>query len=253
MKITIITVVFNAADTILDALDSVSKQSHRDVEHIVVDGASTDRTLDIIKRHGSRVAKIISEPDKGIYDAMNKGLRLATGEVIGFLNADDVYEKSDVLECVANNMHRNELDALFGDVVYVNPSNTHRVIRRYSSKNFRPSRIAWGWMPSHPALFFRSSIYKQYGLFREDYKIAGDYEYVARVFKPGNDIKYMYYPGVLVRMRTGGASAASWKNTILLNREVVRACRENGLSTNIAKVMSKYPSKLLELLLKNSK
>lgn len=247
MKITIITVAFNAAHTIADTLASVATQTHPDVEHIVVDGASTDGTVDVVERQGAHVARLISEPDQGIYDAMNKGLRVATGDVIGLLNADDVYVDGKVLARVASTMEHERLDALFGDAEFVSPERPDRPLRRYRSKRFRPDRIGWGWMPAHPTLFLRRQVYERFGLFRTDYRIAGDFELVARVFH-GDTLKYRYVPEVMVRMRTGGNSTSGWRNTLLLNREMLRACRENGIETNVLKILSKYPHKLLEFV-----
>lgn len=247
MKISVITVAFNAAATIAETLDSVAAQTCPGVEHIVVDGASTDGTLEVIKRHGQRVAHLISEPDHGIYDAMNKGLRLATGDIIGFLNADDVYADTGVLARVSATMEAEGLDALFGDAEFVSPDRPDRPLRRYRSERFRPARLAWGWMPAHPTLFLRRHVYERFGLFRTDYRIAGDFELVARMFH-GDTLKYRHVPEVLVRMRTGGVSTGGWRNTLLLNREVLRACRENGISTSLPRILSKYPAKLLEFI-----
>lgn len=247
MKISIITVAFNAAHTIADTLESVAAQTHQEIEHIVVDGASTDSTLAIIERHGQRVAHLISEPDQGIYDAMNKGLGLATGDVIGFLNADDVYADNGVLERVSVVMAMKVLDALFGDAEFVSSTRPDRPLRRYRSERFRPERIAWGWMPAHPALFLKRCAYERFGQFRTDYRIAGDFELVARMFY-GGTLSYRHVPEVLVRMRTGGISTGGWRNTLQLNREVLRACRENGIPTSLPKILSKYPAKLFEFL-----
>lgn len=247
MKISIITVAYNARETIAATLESVAAQTHPEIEHIVVDGASTDGTLEIIQQNGKHVAKLISEPDKGIYDAMNKGLGLATGEVIGFLNADDVYADDEVLQRVAENMARNDVDAVYGDAEFVNPARSTRPVRRYRSEHFRPDRIAWGWMPAHPSLFLRRTVYARFGNFRTDYRIAGDFELIARIFHDGT-LKYRHVPEVWVRMRTGGVSTGGWRNTVLLNREVLRACRENQIPTNLSKILSKYPVKLFEFL-----
>ncbi|MDA8127770.1 MAG: glycosyltransferase family 2 protein [Betaproteobacteria bacterium] len=247
MKISVITVAFNAARTIAHTLESVAAQTHPDIEHIVVDGASTDGTLDVIRRHGAHAAQVISEPDEGIYDAMNKGLRLATGEVIGFLNADDVYADAGVLRRVSVIMEAESLDALFGDAEFVSPARPDRPLRRYRSRRFRPERIAWGWMPAHPTLFLRRQVYERFGHFRTDYRIAGDFELVARMFHAGS-LNYRHVPEVLVRMRTGGVSTGGWRNTVLLNWEVLRACRENGIPTSLPKILSKYPAKLLEFI-----
>lgn len=247
MKISIITVAFNAEQTIGETLDSVAAQIHPDIEHIVVDGASTDGTLEVIRGHGQRVSRLISEPDHGIYDAMNKGLQSVTGEIIGFLNADDVYADNGVLARVSATMEAEGFDAVFGDAEFVNPENPSRPIRRYRSAHFCPQSIAWGWMPAHPTLFLRRQVYEGFGLFRTDYRIAGDFELVARIFHGGR-LSYLHMPEVLVRMRTGGVSTSGWRNTILLNQEVLRACKENGISTSLLKILSKYPTKLLEFI-----
>lgn len=249
MKISVITAVFNAAGTIEGTLLSVAQQTHQDVEHVVVDGASSDATLEIIARHRDKLTRFVSEPDHGVYDAMNKGIMLASGDVIGFLNADDLYASKDVLSRVGDIMERESLDALFGDVEFFRPKDPTRTVRRYRSARFSPDQIALGWMPAHPALFLRRRVYESYGLFRTDYRIAGDFEYCARIFR-SNTLVYRSLPETLVRMRTGGISTSGWRNTLLLNREVLRACRENGIDTNILKIFSKYPAKLLEFLVK---
>jgi len=245
MKVTVITVVRNAVQSIADTLASVAGQSHPRVEHVIVDGASSDGTLEVIEREGAHIARLVSEPDRGIYDAMNKGLRLATGDVIGFLNADDVFVDQGVLQRIASAMAADGLDALFGDIEFMDPANPGLARRRYRSGRFSPRRIAWGWMPAHPALYLTRETYACYGPYRTDYQIAGDFEMVARVFRDGA-LRYRYLPEVLVRMRTGGISTAGWRNTVLLNREVLRACRENGIDTNLFKILSKYPRKLFE-------
>jgi glycosyltransferase involved in cell wall biosynthesis len=247
MKISIITAAYNAAATIADTLGSVAAQTHPDIEHIVIDGASRDDTQAIVQAHVQSVAKFISEPDQGIYDAMNKGILLASGEIIGFLNSDDVYAHSHVIADVVRLMERDNLDALYGDVAFFRPENPQRLVRRFRSVHFSPSRIAWGWMPAHPALFLHRRVYESTGLFRTDYRIAGDFEFVARAFH-ANALRYRYLPEVLVHMRTGGISTGGWRNTLLLNREVLRACRENGIRSNALMMLSKYPLKLLEFI-----
>lgn len=249
MKITIVTVCYNAERTIAETLESVAMQSHHDVENIVIDGASKDGTLKIVERYAGTLAHVLSEPDRGVYDAMNKGLALASGDVIGFLNADDLYASKDVLSRVVSIMEREGLDALFGDVEFFKPKDPTRTVRRYRSARFSPDQIALGWMPAHPALFLRRRVYERYGPFRTDYRIAGDFEYCARIFH-SNTLVYRSLPETLVRMRTGGISTSGWRNTVLLNREVLRACRENGINTNILKIFSKYPAKLMEFLVK---
>lgn len=250
MKISVVTAAFNAAKTIDATMRSVAAQTHPDVEHILIDGGSTDGTQDCVLRSPGRVAHFVSEPDCGIYDAMNKGVRAATGDIIGILNADDVYADDAVLSRVAALMRDEGLDALYGDVEFFAPGAAPQAtVRRYSSRRFSPARIAWGWMPAHPTLFLRRELFERYGLYRTDFRIAGDYELIARMFKDGA-IKYRYLPEVLVRMSTGGVSTGGWRNTMLLNREVLRACRENGIRTNMLKLLSKYPLKALEFVCK---
>jgi glycosyltransferase involved in cell wall biosynthesis len=245
MKTSIITVCYNSEDTIAETLSSVATQTHTCLEHIIIDGGSTDATLEQIQLHGQHVAKLISEPDKGIYDAMNKGLAKATGDVICFLNADDRYATCDVIADIAAQMERESLDALIGDVAFFRAKAPDKLVRRYSSSRFTPGRLSWGWMPSHPALFIRREIYERVGAFRTDFKIAGDYEWIARAFKDGQ-LRYQYKNEILVRMQMGGVSTRGWRNTLLLNQEVLRACRDNGIPTNWFQILSKYPAKLLE-------
>ncbi|MBI4995398.1 MAG: glycosyltransferase [Rhodocyclales bacterium] len=249
MRISIVTVCYNAVATIGDTLASVATQSHPDVEHIVIDGGSTDGTQALVERQGSRVSAFVSEPDRGIYDAMNKGIDLATGEVIGILNADDLYADHDVLARVAEVMAAESLDALYGDVSFFAAEAPQLPTRRYRSRWFSPGRIAWGWMPAHPSLFLRRSVFDQYGRYRTDFRIAGDFEFVARIFR-ADALRYRYLPEVLVKMRSGGVSTAGWRSTMLLNREVLRACRDNGIRTNLPMLLSKYPLKILEYIRK---
>lgn len=246
MKVSIITVSYNSARTITDTLESLAQQTWPDIEHIVVDGASTDATLDIVKLRGSRVAHLVTEPDAGIYDAMNKGVRIATGEIIAFLNADDLYSNGRVIEKVVAAFQNGDLDAVIGDVAFFE-SNPDHLVRRYRSSRFRPDRLGWGWMPAHPGLFVRRQMFDRVGPFSTSYRIAGDYEWIARAFGTGV-VRYGHVPDVLVHMRTGGVSTGGWRNTLLLNREVIRACRENGIPTNWLKILSKYPMKLLEFV-----
>ena len=247
MKITVITVCYNSADTLARALQSVAAQDWPHVEHILIDGASTDGTMGVVDRYRSRLASVTSEPDDGIYDAMNKGLARATGDVICFLNADDQYACDSVLSLVAKHMYEERLDALMGDVGFFHASNPSRQVRRYRSDRFTPARLAWGWMPAHPALFLNRSVVDRVGRFNTSYKIAGDYEYIIRAFY-GQVLRYAHVPKVLVSMQTGGVSTDGWRAKVRLNKEVLRACRENGVKTNMLKILSKYLVKVLELL-----
>ena len=245
MKVSVITVCLNSEATIIEALQSVATQTHPDVEHIIVDGGSEDGTVMLVKEFARNGSVVLSEPDNGIYHAMNKGLRLASGEVLCFLNADDFYKSADTLALVNTMILENKLDVLYGDVDYVHPNDLTTPVRRYSSKRFSPDRLEWGWMPAHPALFLKREVLTKYGEFCEDYQIAGDFEFVARIFHT-QKLNYQYVPEVFVRMRTGGISNRSIRSFFLLNLEVLRACRANGIKTNIIKILAKYPFKLIE-------
>jgi glycosyltransferase involved in cell wall biosynthesis len=247
MKISVITVCYNSARSLELSLQSVAEQDWSAVEHIVIDGASTDGTREILERFRSRLAYLVSEPDNGIYDAMNKGIAYATGDIVCFLNADDQYACANALSKVASQMGDHNLDALMGDVGFFHQRNSERMVRRYRSERFRPSRLAWGWMPAHPALFLRKEVFQRVGLFKTDYRIAGDFEFIVRVFH-GHALRYRHFPEVLVNMQTGGLSTSGLRAKITLNQEVLRACRENGLQTNMLKILSKYPAKMLEML-----
>jgi len=247
MKISVITVCYNSAGTIASAMQSVTNQTYADLEYIIVDGASKDETLDIIRQNAGRVTKLISEKDRGIYDAMNKGIAAATGDIICFLNSDDVYQDNGVLQRVADVMQDVSLDAILGDVAFVRADRPETIIRRYRSDRFTPDRLAWGWMPAHPAMFIRRSVYDKYGGFRTDFRIAGDFDFIARSFGKG-ELHFRHVPEIFVKMHVGGASTSGWRSKVLLNKEVLRACRENGIRTNMLKILSKYPMKALELV-----
>lgn len=201
----------------------------------------------IIEHFRPQLAHVLSEPDKGIYDAMNKGLERASGDIICFLNADDHYATNTVLSKVAMLMHEQQLDALMGDVGFFHEVDPCRMVRRYRSNHFTPDRLAWGWMPAHPALFLSRAVVQRVGRFKTDYRIAGDYEFIVRAFY-GHNLACRHLPEVLVNMQIGGVSTNGFGAKLRLNREVLRACRENGVQTNIVKILSKYPAKLLEFL-----
>ena len=246
MKISIITVVRNQRGAIEDCLKSVLAQTYENVEYIVIDGASTDGTLEVIQKYKDRIAKIVSGKDAGPYDAMNKGIRLATGDIVGILNSDDFYAGPHVLEKVAAQFLRDDTEAMFADLVYVKPDSLDQVVRFYSGAGYTPDRFACGWMPPHPTFFVRRELYERYGLFRTDYRIAADFELMAR-FLARYKVRHVYLPEVIVRMRTGGISTRSLKSNWILNREILRACAENGIPTNLLKVYSKYFRKIGQL------
>ena len=249
MRFSIVTVVRNAAAQIGDTLQSVRLQTGVDVEHLVVDGASTDGTLDVIRQHGQHVARSVSEPDRGIYDAFNKGLALATGDVIAFLNAGDTYIGDEVLAGIQGQFASHDVDAVFGDVLMVGATDPRRVVRHYRSAYFTPERLAYGFMPAHPALFLKRSVYERVGGYDASYRQAGDFELCVRVFLKGR-IPYMHVPKAMVRMLAGGISNRGLKSRFINTREIRRACRTNGVATNYLKLSLRFPIKALELLLK---
>jgi glycosyltransferase involved in cell wall biosynthesis len=245
MKITVITVCYNSAKTIGETLRSVREQTYKNIEHIVVDGGSTDNTLAVVAAEGSHVTRLISEKDSGIYDAMNKGIQLSTGDIVAFLNADDFYKDADGLAQVAQMLAFERLDALYGDVEFFRAGQQNVVVRRYNSGRFTADRLGWGWMPAHPALFVRRALFERYGMFRTDYRIAGDFEFIARVFIHP-ELRHRHFPKSLVCMQMGGISTSGWRATLQLNREMMRACRANAIPTNWFKMFVRYPLKALE-------
>lgn len=247
MKVSIITAARNEAATIRRTLDSVRTQDHPDIEHIVVDGASTDGTSEIVRTHGPRVAQLLSEPDSGVYDAFNKGLRLASGDVVAFLNAGDSYCSDSIVARVAGAFADESLGAVFGDLLIVDPLDHSRVLRYYSSSGFRPERLAWGFMPAHPTMFLRRRVYEDAGGYDPSYRIAGDFELCLRIFL-GRQVRYRCFAEALVRMPSGGISNQGWRSRLTITREMRRACSQNAVPTNVLKLSSRLPLKMLEVL-----
>lgn len=247
MKVSIVTVVLNNRDYIEDCIDSVVRQSYGNIEHIVVDGGSADGTVDLLRKHENNISRWISEPDRGIYDAMNKGIHLASGDIVGTLNADDFYAHKNVVSTVVNEFAAKKVDSVFADLVYVKRNNPTKTVRYYNSAYFTPLKFAFGWMPAHPTFFARRVLYEKYGLFRTDYQIAADYELLVR-FLGKYKISYSHIPDVMVNMRTKGVSTRNLNSNRILNKEIMRACSANGIETNIFKVYSKYFIKILQLL-----
>jgi len=250
MKISIITATYNSALTVRDTIESVLRQSYKDVEYIIIDGDSTDNTLDIINEYKGKIAKVISESDKGIYDAMNKGIKIATGDIIGMLNSDDFFTSNNIIERVVNAFEKNKsLDMIYGDIHFVSSQNLSRPIRYYSSKVFYPALFRFGFMPAHPSCYIKKKCFEEYGLYSLDYKIAADYDLLIRyIYKAKINIKYL--PIDFVTMRTGGASTKNLKSRYILNKEIVKACKRQNLYTNIFLVNLKYIYKFFELKLK---
>ncbi len=228
MKVSIITVVFNGEKTIRSCIDSVLKQSYNDIEYIIIDGKSTDKTPEIVKSYGTKIAVFLSEKDAGIYDAMNKGISLATGEVIGILNADDFYYDSFVIEHIVDKLKQTNAEAIYGDLIYVNANDTRRVTRYWKSGNYQRRNFLFGWMPPHPTFFLRSSSYKKFGTYRLDLGSAADYELMLRMmYKHG--ISVAYQPQITTVMRTGGVSNKSLDNRLKANTSDRMAWSLNGI------------------------
>ncbi len=242
IKVSIVTVTYNSASTIRRAIESVLAQDYKSIEYIIIDGNSTDSTLDIIREFEGQIARVVSEPDKGIYDAMNKGIALATGDIVGILNSDDYFSHASVVSTIVNQFDET-VDAVYGDVQFVSAS-TGKVVRYFSSKKFRPSRLKMGLSPAHPSFYVKREYYERYGNYNTDYRIAADFDLFARFFQ--TPIRYKYIQEPLVTMRHGGISTRVGSK-LLLNREVLDSCRKNGIRTNWLMVLSRYFWKILEL------
>lgn len=244
MKISVITVVFNGEKTIRETIESVTVQNYQEVEYIVVDGNSTDNTVEIVKSFGDRITKFVSERDRGIYDAMNKGIQLATGEVVGLLNADDLYASPDILSQVAAAFKDANVDAVYGDLQYFNGT-TDRITRHWRAGHYRAGLFLWGWMPPHPTFFIRRSWYEKLGGFRLDMGTAADYELMLRMVHK-HEAKMGYVQKVLVRMRVGGVSNVSLKNRLSANRNDARAWKVNGINPYPVTILLKPFRKILQ-------
>ncbi len=227
MKISVITVCKNSSKTIGQTIDSVQAQTYPDIEHIFCDGGSTDGTTDIIKEKYGADTHLLSGPDKGIYDAINKGIEQASGDIIAILNSDDFYSNDKVLEHVAESFE-NGVDSVYGDLVYVKPNQTDKIVRYWKSGEYAPEKFLWGWTVPHPAFFIKKEVYNRHGLYNINYKIAGDYDLILRLLYK-EKISTHYLPRVLVNMRTGGASNGSLAKKVKVHREDSRAWKNNNI------------------------
>ncbi len=248
MKVSIITAAYNSIKTLEDTMNSVLAQTYADIEYVVVDGASNDGTLDLIKKYEPKFAhrlKWISEKDKGIYDAMNKGIKMATGDVVGILNSDDYFTSNDVIERLVAAFDDVSVDAVYGDIHFIRDGYPDKCIRYYSSRHFRPLWLRFGFMPAHPSFYCRREVFMRSGLYKVDYQIGSDYEMMVRLFMV-HHIKAKYLKTDFVTMRTGGASTRNVKSRLQLIKDDVRGCRENGVYTNRLMISMKFLYKVFE-------
>lgn len=245
MKISIITASFNSAKTIKKTLESVKNQSYNNIEHIIIDGLSSDNTISIVNTF-YHVSKVVVEKDNGIYDAINKGINIATGDIVGILNSDDVFYNNDVITNISNAFKsNNNLNSIIGDIVFIN--NKEEVHRKYTASNWTPNKFAWGMMPPHPTFYCKRNNFDKFGLYRIDFKIAADYELMMR-FLLVNKVTYKYLPMVFVKMSLGGASTKNLNSKLLINTEVLKACKLNNIKTNLFKIYTKYLFKIFEFI-----
>lgn len=232
MKISIITVTYNCELVLSDCLNSVASQKYKNIEHIIIDNASTDGTISLLNAKRDQLALLVSEKDEGIYHAMNKGIKLATGDIIGFLNSDDFYINNEVISKVASEFKKEiSLEACYSDLVYVNKNYTSKIVRYFKSCEFKKGLFSKGWCPPHPTFFVRKSVYEKYGNFNLDYCLAADVELMMRFFEV-HKIKSHYIPEVWVKMRMGGTTNKSLKNILIQNLEILNSLKKNGLRAN---------------------
>ena len=245
MKISIITTCYNSQNTIKETIESVLSQDYNKLEYIIVDGGSTDNTLEIIDCYIDKIDILISGPDKGIYDAMNIGINRASGDLIGILNSDDIYAKNTVITEVINLYKKNPCNIIFGDLVYFSNNNPKKIIRTYSSGKFRPWKLRFGWMPPHPATFFHKSIFQEHGLYSLDYRTGADYEMFVRLLLKLK-LPYFYINNTLIKMRNGGATTSGIKSIINTSKEMVKSLNSNGFYANHFLIYLRLPIKFFE-------
>lgn len=246
MKISVITITYNSEKTLRDTIESVLGQSYKDIEYIIVDGKSKDSTCDIVREYGDRISQFVSEKDNGLYDALNKGIRMATGDVVGFMHSDDIYASPDSLKLIAEAFVVKNVDSVYGDLVYVDKDDTSKIVRFWRSGKFSRTRALTGWMPPHPTFYMKREVYNLRGGFNTTFKIAADYESILRYLVRFKVSTY-YIPIILVRMRVGGESNKSLKNVIRKSMEDLRAMQTNGL-ISFAAIFNKNASKFKQFM-----
>ncbi len=253
MKISLITVTYNSAETLCDTLQSVLNQTFKDIDYIIVDGASKDSTMDIVKEFEPKFEgrlRWLSEPDRGIYDAMNKGVMMAQGEIVGILNSDDFFASNDILEKVNAAFKENpDVDGVYADVRYVGWNDTGKTVRMFSGKDFKREKLCWGKMPPHPSFYVKRECYDKFGLYSLDYPICADYDMFVKMIWMGN-INTLYINDVFVNMRNGGTSSNGIKVHRKIMRERMRCVREHNMPSNFFKQTSRYFGKIFSLLRK---
>lgn len=247
MKISIITATYNSAVSISTTITSLNQQNFQNIEWIIVDAASKDETVTIAQNEYDGDLKIISEKDNGIYDALNKGITMAKGDIIGFVHSDDFLSSKDIISKIVTIFQKQKVDGVYGNLQYVDKENTSKIIRYWKSQSFRPRLLQQGWMPAHPTLFLKKEVYEKHGLFNLDYRIAADYDFMLRIFKDP-DLKFRYLPEVITKMRVGGASNRSLKNIKLKSSEDLKVLRANGIKNPYVVLAQKNFSKLEQFL-----
>lgn len=249
MKVSIITVTYNSAETLANTIESVYQQTYKDIEYWIIDGASHDSTVDIIRGNVERFQgrlHYISEPDKGIFDAMNKGIQRCQGDIIGTLNADDYFTSDDIIEEIVKSFSKKDVDVVYGDIHFIHADKPGKVVRYYSSALFHPFWLRFGFMPAHPSLYVRREVYQEVGPYSLDFTIASDFDMMIRIFRLRKS-RYAYLRKDFVTMRTGGISTRNLHNRLVITKEQTMACRKNGIYTNRLLISLKYFRKLLEL------
>ena len=248
MKVSIITVVYNRASTIERAIRSVLNQSYNNIEYVIVDGGSIDGTMTVVDRYRNRISTVISEKDEGMYDALNKGIKAATGDIVGILHADDEFASENIVQLIVDKFQSNPVvDAVYGDVGFVNAGQEHKIIRYYSSAIFKTNLFQWGFMPAHPTFFCYRRFFEQFGYYRTDLEIAADFDLLLRFLRK-HQLFTVYIPEMLVKMNMGGKSTNGISSTIKINKELKRILSEHKLPSSYIRLYSRYFIKVSEFL-----
>jgi glycosyltransferase involved in cell wall biosynthesis len=245
-KVSIITVSYNSESTVRETIESIIGQDYQNIEYIIVDGNSTDNTSSIVKSYGSKISKFVSEKDNGLYDAMNKGIRMATGDIIGIINSDDIYSSQNIISKVVAIFETKSVDVVYGDLYYFRTGFPDIPIRNYKGKIFSLTRAKYGLMPPHPTFFIKKKTYEKYGYFDTNFTLSADFDLILR-FLGIHKVSFEYIPEILVKMRMGGKSTSSLKRVVTMNRESMLACKKNGIRTNVFKFHIKYLIKVFSV------